>query len=277
MDECIRRPGEKLERKHNLMGERVKVSVIVPAYNEEENIQKILWMLMDIEKVLPSMEIIVIDDGSTDGTLEEVVKFSSRVKLLRHEKNCGKGAALATGFDEATGEVIVVQDADLEYSPYDIPKLVKPILGGEADVVFGSRFKGTRSGMKFINYVGNKLLSSSTKLLYGMPISDVMTGHKIFARRVIKSMDLTEDGFKIEPEIAAEVFRGGWRYAEVPITYTRRKRGKSKFRFYEDGVKCFLRLVRARIYGRTIYSPKMLKSSNSTRLPQKEEMSVSSA
>ena len=249
-----------MTRQPNLPNNHVKVSIIVPAYNEEENITKILRMLMDVEQVLPSMEIIVIDDGSTDGTPEEVAKFSSRVRLVKHEKNCGKGAALATGFEEATGEVVVVQDADLEYSPYDIPKLVKPILGGEADVVFGSRFKGSRNGMKFTNYVGNKLLSASTQLLYGTPITDVMTGHKIFARRVIESMNLKEDGFKIEPEIAAEVSRGGWRYAEVPITYIRRKCGKSKFRFYEDGLKCFWRLLRARIYKRTIYTPNNTKN-----------------
>jgi len=260
MNECVRRQGERLTRQPNLANNHVKVSIIVPAYNEEENITKILRMLMDVEQVLPSMEIIVIDDGSTDGTLEEVAKFSSRVKLLKHEKNFGKGAALATGFDEATGEVVVVQDADLEYSPYDIPRLVKPILSGEADVVFGSRFKGSRNGMRFTNYVGNKLLSASTQFLYGMPITDVMTGHKVFAKRVIKSMDLTEDGFKIEPEIAAEVFRGGWRYAEVPIAYNRRTVGKSKFRFLRDGVTCFWRLMRARIYGKTIYSPKKLRS-----------------
>jgi len=260
MNEGNRRQREHLVRQPNLPNNHVKVSIIVPAYNEEENITQILRMLMDVEQVLPSMEIIVIDDGSTDGTLEEVAKFSSRVKLLKHEKNFGKGAALATGFDEATGEVVVVQDADLEYSPYDIPRLVKPILGGEADVVFGSRFKGSRNGMRFTNYVGNKLLSASTQFLYGMPITDVMTGHKVFAKRVIKSMDLTEDGFKIEPEIAAEVFRGGWRYAEVPIAYNRRTVGKSKFRFLRDGVTCFWRLMRARIYGKTIYSPKKLRS-----------------
>jgi glycosyltransferase involved in cell wall biosynthesis len=227
----------------------------VPAYNEENNIKEILRMLMDVEQVLPSLEVIVIDDGSTDGTVDEIAKFS-RVKLLKHEKNRGKGAALTTGFDYASGDVVVVQDADLEYSPYDIPRLVKPILGGEADVVFGSRFKGSREGMKFPNYIGNKLLSLSTKLLYRAPITDVMTGHKVFAKRVISSMDLTEDGFKIEPEIAAEVFHGGWRYAEVPIMYTRRTRGKSKFKFLRDGVKCFWRLVRARAYGRTLYTPK---------------------
>ena len=243
-----------LKSKPNHLDERVKVSVIVPAYNEEANIKRILRMLMDVEQDLPSMEVVVIDDGSTDGTVGEVSKFSSQVKLLKHEKNYGKGAALATGFEEATGEVVVVQDADLEYSPYDIPKLVKPILSGEADVVFGSRFKGTRSGMKLPNYVGNKLLSATTQLLYGTPITDVMTGHKVFANRVIKSMDLTEDGFKIEPEIAAEVFQGGWRYAEVPITYTRRKGGKSKFRFLKDGVRCFWRLLRARVYKKTLYT-----------------------
>ncbi len=110
--------------------------------------------------------------------------------------------------------------------------------------------------MKFSNYVGNKLLSLTTKLLYGAPISDLMTGYKVFAKRVVRSIDLTEDGFKIEPEIAAEVFHGGWRYAEVPIMYIRRTRGKSKFRFLKDGVRCFWRLVRARAYGKTLYSPK---------------------
>ena len=270
MDECVRRQGESLARKSSFSGEGVKVSVIVPAYNEEGNIREILWMLMDVEQVLPSMEVIVIDDGSTDGTLEEVAKFSSRVKLLKHEKNRGKGAALATGFDEATGEVVVVQDADLEYSPYDIPRLVKPILSGEADVVFGSRFEGTREGMKFMNYVGNKVLSLTTKLLYGEPITDVMTGHKVFAKRVIKSIDLTEDGFKIEPEIAAEVFQGGWRYAEVPITYTRRKLGKSKFRFFKHGVTCFWKLVRARAYKKTLYSTKGNNISTSTRSTEKD-------
>jgi glycosyltransferase involved in cell wall biosynthesis len=239
-----------LEKNH------VKVSVIVPAYNEEKNIPEILKMLVEVAKDLPSIEIIVIDDGSTDGTVNQVERFSSDIKLVKHTKNIGKGAALVTGFAEASGDVVVVQDADLEYSPYDIPKLVKPILSGEADVVFGSRFKGNPKGMKLGNYLGNKLISTTTRLLYGLPITDVMTGHKVFSKKVIDSMDLTEDGFKIEPEIAAEVFYGGWRYAEVPISYNRRLVGKSKFRFLRDGINCAWRLIRARIYKETIYSPK---------------------
>lgn len=245
-----------MTKKLNATSKDATVSVIVPAYNEEQNIKDILRMLMDVEQVLPSLEVIVIDDGSTDGTLDEIAKFSHGVKLLTHRNNRGKGAALATGFDQATGDVVVVQDADLEYSPYDIPRLVKPILSGEADVVFGSRFMGTRDGMKFLNFVGNKLLSLTTRLLFGKPITDVMTGHKVFAKRVIRSMDLAEDGFKIEPEIAAEVFHGGWRFKEVPITYTRRRNGVSKFRFYKDGLRCLKRLVRARLYRKTVYTPK---------------------
>lgn len=256
LNEGIWEQGKPLVNNPDFVDEHVKVSVIVPAYNEERNITQILRMLMDVEQVLPSMEIIVIDDGSTDGTPEEVAKFSSRVRLIKHPMNCGKGAALATGFEEATGEVVVVQDADLEYSPYDIPSLVKPILGGEADVVFGSRFKGNRNGMKFMNYVGNKLLSLTTEFLFGVPITDVMTGHKVFAKRVIKSMDLTEDGFNIEPEIAAEVFHSGWRYKEVPIAYSRRRLGRSKFKFYRHGLNCLWKLFRARIYRRTIYTPR---------------------
>jgi len=110
--------------------------------------------------------------------------------------------------------------------------------------------------MKFPNYVGNKLISLTTKLLFGEAITDVMTGHKVFAKRVIESVDLTEDGFNIEPEIAAEVFQGGWRFAEVPITYARRKHGNSKFRFFKHGFDCLWKLFRARISGRTKYSPK---------------------
>lgn len=243
----------------DLKSKHPQVSVIVPAYNEEKNISKILNMLVEVSQDIPSMEIIVIDDGSTDGTVNQVEKYSSSIKLVKHEKNAGKGAALVTGFAEASGDVVVVQDADLEYSPYDIPQLVKPILSGEADVVFGSRFKGYPKGMRLGNYLGNILISTTTRLLYGMPITDVMTGHKVFSKEVIASMDLTEDGFKIEPEIAAEVFYGGWRYAEIPISYNRRRVGKSKFRFLRDGVTCAWRLVRARIYKQTIYSPKFKK------------------
>ena len=239
---------------------QLKVSVIIPAYNEEKDISKILNMLIEVSKDLPCMEIIVIDDGSTDDTVNQVKKFSSGIKLVKHEKNVGKGAALVTGFAEATGDVVVVQDADLEYSPYDIPQLVKPILSGEADVVFGTRFKGYPKGMKLGNFLGNKLISTTTRLLYGLPITDVMTGHKVFAKKVIDSMDLTEDGFKIEPEIAAEVYYGGWRYAEVPISYNRRINGQSKFRFLRDGVTCAWRLLRARIYKETIYSLKTQKT-----------------
>lgn len=243
----------------DLQNKHAKVSVIVPAFNEEKNISRILNMLIEVSKDMPSMEIIVIDDGSTDGTVNQVERYSSSIKLVQHEKNVGKGAALVTGFAEASGDVVVVQDADLEYSPYDIPQLVKPILSGEADVVFGSRFKCYPEGMRLGNYLGNILISTTTRLLYGIPITDVMTGHKVFSKQVIDSMDLTEDGFKIEPEIAAEVFYGRWRYKEVPISYSRRRNGVSKFKFLRDGVTCAWRLVRARIYKETIYSPKMRK------------------
>jgi len=248
-----------LIRRNNLENNRVKVSVIVPAYNEEKNIPEILKMLIKVAEDLPSMEIIVIDDGSTDGTVKEVERFSSNIRLVKHDKNIGKGAALVTGFAEANGDVVVVQDADLEYSPYDIPRLVKPILSGEVDVVFGSRFKGYPKGMRLGNYLGNKLISKTTRLLYGLPITDVMTGYKVFSKQVIDSMDLTEDGFNIEPEITAEVFYGGWRYAEVPISYNRRIVGKSNFRFLRDGMNCAWRLVRARIYNETIYTSKKAK------------------
>jgi len=221
----------------------VKISVVIPTYNEEESVGEVLRKLLQIESLLPSMEIIVVDDGSTDRTAEEVAKFPS-VKYVRHEKNVGKGAALRTGFKAATGNIFVIQDADLEYFPSDIPKLIEPILSGRADVVYGSRFKGKIEGMSFSHYLGNKILSLTTRLLYRAPVTDIMTGHKCFSKQVFKSMNLKENGFNIEAEIVAEILEGGWRFTEVPITYSCRKRGFSKIR-YIDGIKCLWVLARA--------------------------------
>ena len=229
-------------KKHTLDSPHtVKISVVIPTYNEEESVGEVLRKLLELERFLPPMEIIVVDDGSTDRTADEVAKFPS-VKYVGHEKNLGKGAALRTAFEGATGDVFVIQDADMEYCPSEIPKLLEPILMGRADVVYGSRFKGSYEGMSFLHYVGNKVLSLTTRLLYRTSITDVMTGRKCFTRKIIKSIAFTENGFKIETEITAKILKNGWRITEVPITYFKRTMGSSKIR-YRDGVSNVMKLL----------------------------------
>lgn len=218
------------------------VSIIVPVYNEEKSIGKTLRQIEQLHLLLPSMEVIVVDDGSTDQTTSEVAKFPF-VKCVAHGENRGKGAALCTGFQAATGDIFVIQDADLEYPPSNIPKLVEPILNGGADVVYGSRFRGSHEGMSFSHYVGNKVLSLTARLLYQAPITDVMTGHKCFTRRVLESLDLKENDFTIEVEITAKVLKNGWRLVEVPITYSRRLFGKAKIS-YADGISSLFQLIK---------------------------------
>jgi len=220
---------------------KAKVSLIVPVYNEEKSIGKALQQIEQLHLLLSSMEVIVVDDGSTDQTASEVAKFPF-VKCLVHGENRGKGAALCTGFQSATGDIFVIQDADLEYPPSNIPKLLEPILDGRADVVYGSRFKGRHDGMSFSHYVGNKILSLTARLLHHAPITDVMTGHKCFRKEVIESVDLTEDGFEIETEITAKILKSGWRFHEVPIVYSKRSHGSAKIK-YRDGLGNMLKLL----------------------------------
>jgi glycosyltransferase involved in cell wall biosynthesis len=217
------------------------VSVIIPTYNEDKSIGEVLQRLMIIDWPLHNMEIIVVDDGSTDSTSKIVEGFSS-VKCVRHKKNVGKGAAVRTGINSSTGKVIVIQDADLEYSPECIPHLVKPILTDQADVVLGSRLKGRSVGMSFSHFVGNRVLSLFARVLYNAKITDIMTGHKAFNRLVFGSFDLEENGFAFEVEVTCKSLQNGWRFVEVPVDYSSRSTGVSKV-VYLDGVRNLLRLI----------------------------------
>jgi len=221
-----------------------RVSIIVPVYNEEKGIGRTLRQVRQLR--LPSMEVVVVDDGSTDQTASEIRKFPF-VKCIVHSENCGKGVALCTGFQAATGDIFVVQDADLEYPPSNIPHLLEPILNGRANVVYGSRFKGRYDGMSFSHYIGNKILSLTARLLYQAPITDIMTGHKCFRREVIESIHLTEGGFEIETEITIKILKNGWKITEVPIAYSKRTRGVSKIG-YKDGIKCLWKLIVEKIW-----------------------------
>ena len=219
------------------------VSIVVPVYNEEQTIGRVLQQLQELRLPVPSVEVIVIDDGSTDQTANEVSKFPF-VKYIAHNENRGKGAALCTGFEAATGDVLVIHDADLEYPTSNICKLLKPILSRQADVVYGSRFKGRYDGMSFSHSVGNKILSLTASLLYQTAITDVMTGHKCFRREAIESIDLTENGFEVETEITTKILTGDWKLIEVPISYSRRSFGSAKIR-YRDGLRSMLKMLQA--------------------------------
>lgn len=218
------------------------ISVVIPAYCEEETISEVLQRVIKVSWSMGNVEIIVVDDGSTDRTGEKVQAFPF-VKYIRHQVNQGKGAAMRTGIKEANGKIIVIQDADLEYLPEYIPSLVQPIADGEMDIVYGSRFEGRPEGMTLSHYVGNSILSLVARFLYSVKITDIMTGQKAFRRSVLKSVQLEENGFAVEIEITCHSLNNGeaQKYAEVPIPYSYRQHGVSKI-VYMDGFKSLIKL-----------------------------------
>ena len=207
----------------------MKITVIIPAYNEAETIREILRR---VQAMQIAEEILVVDDGSTDGTRKilEEINGQEPVRVIYHERNQGKGAAVRTGIRAATGEVIIIQDADLEYDPRDYPALLRPIEEGIAEVVFGSRFLGgARRPIMFWHMVANKILTLVTNILYNNILTDMETGYKIFLRKVVAEMPLHARGFDFEPEFTAKVLKAKARIFEVPITFNPRN--------YEDGKK----------------------------------------
>jgi len=219
----------------------MKVSVVIPTYNEEKSIAEVVRKVLELKL---KKEIVVVDDGSTCDTEKILSHFikDNEVKFIKHKKNEGKGCAVRTGVKNATGEIVVIQDADLEYPPSQIPKLIKPILDGETDVVFGSRFLGRIEGMSLTNRVGNKFLTFMARLLYGSNITDMETGHKAFRRSVIDDIESTATRFEIEPEITAKVLMKGYKIVEIPIDYKARKKGEKKIGI-KDGLVAFKWLV----------------------------------
>jgi glycosyltransferase involved in cell wall biosynthesis len=225
--------------------ERAQLTVVIPAYNEEDTILRVLERV----RAIPfSLQIIVVDDCSQDRTAE-LVQGLADVEFRRHDVNQGKGAALRTGFALATGKIVVVQDADLEYDPTDIPGLIAPILEGHADVVYGSRLIGGRPQRVhlFWHKVGNKALSLVTNVLYNTTLSDMETGYKAFTLEVLRAVEpLRESDFRIEPELTAKICRGGFRVYEVPIAYYGRSYAEGKKITWRDGFPALYALVKYR-------------------------------
>src|SRR5207344_2731651 len=192
-------------------------------------------------------EIIVIDDGSTDGTRDVLRQLGdSTVRIVMHEGNRGKGAAVRTGLALATGDYVLIQDADLEYDPDDWPRLIAPVVRGRARVVYGSRFTGERRNMLFLHWVGNRFLSLVTNVLYNSTLSDMETCYKLFDRRVLDGVRLEAQRFEFEPEVTAKILRRGIRIYEVPISYTGREFDEGKKITWRDGFVALWTLVKYR-------------------------------
>ena len=206
----------------------MKLSVIIPVYNEVESIREIVQRVQDTKL---AWEIVLVDDGSIDGTrdlLKEMDK-QDNIRVVLHEKNQGKGAAVRTGMDTAQGDVMLIQDADLEYDPRDYPTLLKPLEEGIADVVYGSRFLGgPRRVVMFWHMVANQLLTFMTNILYNTILSDMETGYKVFRREVIAGMPLHAKRFDFEPEFTAKILKRHYRIFEVPISFNPRDYSEGK-------------------------------------------------
>jgi glycosyltransferase involved in cell wall biosynthesis len=226
----------------------MKLSIVIPCFNEVETVDRLVHRVENAP--FGEKEIILVEDGSTDGTREkvrnEIAPRKPFLKVLYHDRNQGKGAALRTGFQAATGDIVIVQDADLEYDPNDYPRLLAPLLDGRADVVFGSRFSGgdPHRVVYYWHMVGNRILTTLSNMLTNINLTDMETCYKVFKREIIQSITIEEDRFGFEPEITAKVARLDCRIYEVGISYSGRTYKEGKKITWKDGVsalRCILK------------------------------------
>jgi glycosyltransferase involved in cell wall biosynthesis len=226
----------------------MKLSIIMPVYNERETLRDILKQVRDVELPGIEKEILVVDDGSTDGSREILAAEAEAgdLRVFYHDTNRGKGAAVRTAIEHATGDMILIQDADLEYDPRDYPKLIQPIIEKRVTVVYGSRFLGPRKAMLFWHMLGNKLLTLMTNILFNAILSDMETCYKCFRADVVKDIPLHARRFEFEPEVTAKVLKRGHRIFEVPISYYGREYHEGKKISWRDAPLAFWTLLKYR-------------------------------
>jgi glycosyltransferase involved in cell wall biosynthesis len=225
------------------------LSIIIPVYNEKATILKVIQQVESVP--LPdwiNKEIIVVDDNSTDGTKDIVRGLASHplVRTFFREKNGGKGAAVKLGLKQATGDIILIQDADLEYSPHHYPELLQPLLNNEADIVYGSRFLGNIRHMKLINRLANQLTNLTTRVLFGTRITDINTCFKVFKRHVLNGMEFSAERFGLDTEITAKVLNRGHKIHEVPIAYSARRNRDGKKMTWGQALELYYILIKCR-------------------------------
>ena len=225
----------------------MKLSIIIPCYNEKNTILKILEKVEAVDLGGINKEIVIIDDFSIDGTREILREVEQKYKIFYQDKNYGKGAALRKGFELGSGDIFIIQDADLEYNPSEYPKLLKPVIDGQADVVYGSRFIGSESHrvLYFWHYLGNKFLTFFSNIFTGLNLTDMETCYKVFASQVIKKIvpTLKSNRFGFEPEITAKIAKNKFRIFEVGISYSGRTYEEGKKINWKDGVKAVFAII----------------------------------
>lgn len=213
-----------------------RVSVVMPIYNEEATLETIVRR---VKEVAPEVELVAVDDGSRDcsgAILRRLAEEGLVDKALFHETNRGKGGALSTGFPAARGDIVIIQDADLEYDPGEYPRLLEPILAGRADVVYGSRFRGGERHRYYLGYLANRLLTILSNMVTNLNLTDMATCYKCFRRDVLQGIVIEERAFGVDPELTAKIARGGWRVTEVGISYVGRTYAEGKKINWRDGV-----------------------------------------
>lgn len=232
---------------------KIKLSIIIPVYNEEQTVIELFKKVNNVKLQNIDKEIIIVDDGSTDSSkklIKDIKTKHPQIKIYLMEINLGKGGAIRFGLKKATGDIILIQDADLELEPNEYSKLIKPIINGKAKVVYGSRFLNKSSNIPIKTKFANKFLTGLTNLIYGSNLTDMETAYKVFTSDIIKNIRLRCVEFDIEPEVTAKILQLGYKIHEVPITYTPRRIDEGKKISFYDGIEAISQLIKNKLFPR---------------------------